>query len=90
MPCGCWQQQADLLRLHVQNLIMWCRVLSLSVCLLVSLFLVLCLSQDDFVEVGLISRPHGVRGEVKVQLITDEPKKRLGTAGKRCAAAAPT
>lgn len=41
--------------------------------------------QDDFVEVGLISRPHGVRGEVKVQLITDEPKKRLGTAGKRYA-----
>lgn len=39
--------------------------------------------QDDFVEVGLISRPHGVRGEVKVQLITDEPRKRLGTAGKR-------
>jgi ribosomal protein L35AE/L33A len=39
--------------------------------------------QDDFVEVGMISRPHGVRGEVKVQLITDEPKKRLGTAGKR-------
>lgn len=41
--------------------------------------------QDDFVEVGLISRPHGVRGEVKVQLITDEPKKRVGTAGKRYA-----
>lgn len=39
--------------------------------------------QDDFVEVGMISRPHGVRGEVKVQLITDEPKKRLGTPGKR-------
>lgn len=39
--------------------------------------------QDDFVEVGLISRPHGVRGEVKVQLITDEPERRLGTAGKR-------
>lgn len=42
----------------------------------------LCL-QDDFVEVGLISRAHGVKGEVKVQLITDEPKKRLGIAGKR-------
>jgi hypothetical protein len=24
-----------------------------------------------------------VRGEVRVQLITDEPKKRLGTRGKR-------
>jgi hypothetical protein len=39
--------------------------------------------QDDFVEVGVISRAHGIRGEVKVQLITDEPKKRLGTAGRR-------
>jgi hypothetical protein len=40
--------------------------------------------QDAFVEVGLISRAHGIKGEVKVQLITDEPKKRLGTAGRRC------
>jgi ribosomal 30S subunit maturation factor RimM len=40
--------------------------------------------QDDFVEVGVISRAHGIKGEVKVQLITDEPKKRLGTAGRRC------
>jgi hypothetical protein len=40
-------------------------------------------TQNDFVEVGRISRPHGIRGEVKVQLITDEPKKRLGTRGKR-------
>eukprot|EP00775_Hariotina_reticulata_P012964 gene12964-13093_t len=38
---------------------------------------------DDFVEVGLISRAHGIKGEVKVQLLTDEPKKRLGTANKR-------
>lgn len=35
-------------------------------------------------EVGIISRAHGVKGEVKVQLITDEPKKRLGTTGRRC------
>ncbi|KAF8071154.1 rimM [Scenedesmus sp. PABB004] len=38
---------------------------------------------DDFVEVGLISRAHGIKGEVKVQLITDEPKKRLGAPGRR-------
>lgn len=51
--------------------------------LLLLLLSLLLYRKDDFVEVGLISRPHGVRGEVKVQLITDEPKKRLGTAGKR-------
>jgi ribosomal 30S subunit maturation factor RimM len=57
-------------------------MLSLYCAALQLLSLLVC-CQDDFVEVGLISRPHGVRGEVKVQLITDEPKKRLGTAGKR-------
>ncbi|WIA32139.1 hypothetical protein OEZ86_002989 [Tetradesmus obliquus] len=38
---------------------------------------------DDFVEVGVISRAHGIRGEVKVQLTTDEPRKRLGTPNRR-------
>lgn len=31
----------------------------------------------------MISRAHGIKGEVKVQLITDEPKRRLGTSGRR-------
>ncbi|GAB4821962.1 hypothetical protein N2152v2_009008 [Parachlorella kessleri] len=37
----------------------------------------------EFVEVGVVGPPHGVRGEVKVQPLTDFPKERLGTPGTR-------
>ena len=37
----------------------------------------------EFVEVGVVGAPHGVRGEVKVQPLTDFPQDRLGTPGTR-------
>ena len=40
---------------------------------------------DEWVEVGRIGPPHGVRGEMKVQALTDFPEDRLATAGPRCA-----
>ena len=39
--------------------------------------------QGDFVDVGLIGRAQGIKGEVRVYPITDEPKKRLAKAGVR-------
>lgn len=40
--------------------------------------------QGQFVEVGLITKAFGIRGEVKVNPSTDEPRKRFAK-GKRCA-----
>ena len=37
----------------------------------------------DWIEVGLIRSVHGLRGEVKVEPLTDSPADRLGTAGAR-------
>jgi hypothetical protein len=42
----------------------------------------------EFVEVGVVGAPHGVRGEMKVQPLTDFPEERLGTPGTRCASCA--
>lgn len=39
--------------------------------------------EDGWVEVGRIGPPHGVRGEMKVQPLTDFPEDRLGTPGPR-------
>ena len=41
------------------------------------------LSADSLVEVGILHGPHGVRGEIKVQPLTDFPEERLGSAGVR-------
>ena len=38
---------------------------------------------DEWVEVGRIGPPHGVRGEMKVQPLTDFPEDRLATPGAR-------
>lgn len=43
-------------------------------------------SADSLVEVGILHGPHGVRGEIKVQPLTDFPEERLGSAGIRYAA----
>jgi hypothetical protein len=40
--------------------------------------------EEEWVEVGRIGPPHGVRGEMKVQPLTDFPEDRLGTPGPRC------
>jgi RimM N-terminal domain len=37
----------------------------------------------DWIEVGLIRSVHGLRGEVKVEPLTDSPANRLGTGGAR-------
>lgn len=39
---------------------------------------------EELVEVGIVGPPHGVRGEFKVQPLTDFPEDRLGTPGPRC------
>ncbi|KAL4859239.1 Ribosome maturation factor RimM [Chlorella vulgaris] len=39
--------------------------------------------EEEWVEVGKIGPPHGVRGEMKVQPLTDFPEDRLGTPGPR-------
>jgi hypothetical protein len=39
--------------------------------------------QGEFVEVGLITKAFGIRGEVKVAPATDQPRKRF-VKGKRC------
>jgi RimM N-terminal domain len=44
----------------------------------------------DWIEVGLIRSVHGLRGEVKVEPLTDSPAERLGTAGARHAAVSTT
>ena len=38
---------------------------------------------DEWVEVGRVGPPHGVRGEMKVQPLTDFPEDRLGEPGAR-------
>jgi 16S rRNA processing protein RimM len=38
---------------------------------------------SDWVEVGVIGPPHGVRGEFKMQPLTDFPEERLGEPGPR-------
>lgn len=38
----------------------------------------------EWVEIGVVGAPHGVRGEFKVQPLTDFPEERLGTPGTRC------
>lgn len=39
--------------------------------------------QEEWVEIGRIGPPHGVRGEMKVQPLTDFPEDRLGEPGPR-------
>lgn len=39
--------------------------------------------EEEWVEVGRIGPPHGVRGEMKVQPLTDFPEDRLGEPGPR-------
>lgn len=44
---------------------------------------------SDWVEVGVVGPPHGVRGEFKMQPLTDFPEKRLGEPGPRWLQAPP-
>lgn len=37
--------------------------------------------QGEFVDLGEVIAAHGVKGEVKVDVVTDSPKKRFGKAG---------
>jgi ribosomal 30S subunit maturation factor RimM len=37
--------------------------------------------EEDFVEVATITRPFGVRGELRVTPLTDQPRRRLGRRG---------
>ena len=36
----------------------------------------------DLVELGVFGAPHGLRGEVRLSLITDAPEQRLGAPGR--------
>ncbi len=36
-------------------------------------------SEDDLLELGVFSAPHGVHGELRLTLITDFPEQRLGS-----------
>ena len=45
--------------------------------------------QDEFLEIGKIVTTHGVKGEVKVQALTDFPEERLMTPGIRYGASRP-
>ncbi len=40
-------------------------------------------AQPEHLEVGVILTTHGVKGELKVQALTDFPEERLLTPGKR-------
>ena len=40
-------------------------------------------TEEDLVEIGIVGPAHGVRGEFKVQPLTDSPNSRLGVAGTR-------
>lgn len=40
-------------------------------------------TEEDLVEIGIVGPAHGVRGEFKVQPLTDSPKSRLGISGAR-------
>ena len=46
--------------------------------------------RDEFLEIGKIITTHGVRGEVKVQALTDFPEERLMTPGVRYGASRTT
>ncbi len=39
--------------------------------------------EEEWVEIGRVGPPHGVRGEFKVQPLTDFPEERLGMPGPR-------
>ena len=39
---------------------------------------------SEWVEIGILRAPHGVRGEIKVQPLTDFPEDRLAEPGPRC------
>lgn len=39
---------------------------------------------SQWVEIGILRAPHGVRGEIKVQPLTDFPEDRLAEPGVRC------
>lgn len=39
--------------------------------------------EEDFVEVGVVSRAFGVKGELRVTPLTDQPRARLGRRGVR-------
>ncbi|KAK9831347.1 hypothetical protein WJX81_004109 [Elliptochloris bilobata] len=39
-------------------------------------------SDDDLLELGVCGAPHGVRGELRLALITDSPQQRLGKPGQ--------
>lgn len=39
--------------------------------------------ETDWIEVGIVGPPHGIRGEFKVQPLTDFPEARLGEPGLR-------
>ena len=39
--------------------------------------------EDEWVEIGRVGPAHGVRGEFKVQPLTDFPEERLATPGPR-------
>lgn len=41
------------------------------------------LAADEWIEIGLIRSVHGLRGEMKVEPLTDSPAERLGTPGAR-------
>ena len=45
--------------------------------------------EQDWIEVGYITQPHGVYGEMKVQPLTDEPEERLAAPGPRWLAPPP-
>lgn len=39
--------------------------------------------EDTYIEIGIVGPPHGVKGEFKVQSLTDWPEERLGQKGTR-------
>jgi len=41
------------------------------------------LEEEEWVEIGRVGPPNGVRGEFKVQPLTDFPEERLGMPGPR-------
>jgi hypothetical protein len=45
-------------------------------------------SDSDYIEIGTISRPHGLDGEMVVTIDTSFPEERFGIPGKRCVSAA--
>jgi 16S rRNA processing protein RimM len=39
--------------------------------------------EGEYIEIGIVGPPHGVKGEFKVQSLTDWPEERLGQKGTR-------